>query len=96
MPKADSRSRCCPSSANGPSHIHARCRRPDCLRHEPLRSGATHGTHYADGILRGANPGDLPIRAALAHELVVNVQTARRLGINVPSEILEKADQVIQ
>jgi len=52
--------------------------------------------HYADRILQGANPGDLPIRATLSHELVVNVRTARELGVSVPSEILGRANQVIQ
>ena len=54
------------------------------------------GAPYADKIFRGANPGDLPIKAALGHELVVNLQTARRLGISVPAEILAKANQVLQ
>jgi putative ABC transport system substrate-binding protein len=61
-----------------------------------LREAARQMAHYADRILQGANPGDLPIRAALAHELVINVRTARRLGVSVPSEILERANQVIQ
>src|SRR5262249_23096686 len=61
-----------------------------------LREAARHMARYADDIFGGANPGDLPIRAALAHELVVNLQTARRLGVTVSSEILTKANQVIQ
>ena len=61
-----------------------------------LREAARHMADYADSIFRGADPGDLPMRAALAHELAVNLQTARQLGINVPSEILVKANQVIR
>jgi putative tryptophan/tyrosine transport system substrate-binding protein len=61
-----------------------------------LREAARHMAHYADRILQGANPGDLPIRATLSHELVVNVRTARELGVSVPSEILGRANQVIQ
>lgn len=60
-----------------------------------LREAVRHMAHYADQIFRGANPGDLPIRAALSHELVVNLQTARRLGVIMPSELLAKANQVI-
>ena len=51
---------------------------------------------YADNIFRGASPGDLAIKAALAHELVVNLQTARRVGTIVPAEMLARANQVIQ
>jgi putative ABC transport system substrate-binding protein len=61
-----------------------------------LREAARQMAQYADDIFRGASPGDLPIKAALAHELVVNLQTARRLGITVPVEIVAKANQVIQ
>ena len=61
-----------------------------------LREAARHMAHYADDILRGANPGELPIKAALAHELVINAAAAQRLGVDVPSEIFWKANQVIQ
>jgi putative ABC transport system substrate-binding protein len=61
-----------------------------------LREATRHMARHADRIMRGTSPGDLSIEAALSHELVVNLQTARRLGITVPSEVLAKADQVIQ
>jgi putative ABC transport system substrate-binding protein len=61
-----------------------------------LREATRQMARYADDIFRGANPGDLPIRAALSHELVVNLQMARRLGVTIPSELLTTADQVIQ
>lgn len=61
-----------------------------------LREAARQMAHYADKILQGASPGDLPIRAALAHELVVNLAAAQRLGLSVPSEVLGQANQVIQ
>lgn len=61
-----------------------------------LREAARHMAHHADNILRGTNPGDLPIMATLSHELVVNLQTARRLGVTVPSEVLSRANQVIR
>jgi putative ABC transport system substrate-binding protein len=61
-----------------------------------LREAARHMAHYADNIFQGAHPGDLPIKAALSHELVVNLQTARRLGAAVASEMLAKANQVIR
>jgi putative ABC transport system substrate-binding protein len=50
----------------------------------------------ADEILRGASPGELSIKSAVAHELVVNLQTARRLGITLPTEMLAKANEVVK
>lgn len=61
-----------------------------------LREAARQMAQYANAILEGARPGDLPIKAALAHELVINASAAQRLGVAIPSEILEKASQVIQ
>lgn len=61
-----------------------------------LREAARHMASYADKILKGVNPGDLSIKAALSHELVLNLQTARRVGISFPPEMLAKANQVIQ
>jgi putative tryptophan/tyrosine transport system substrate-binding protein len=60
-----------------------------------LCKAALQMASYAHRILRGAQPGDLPIKAALSHELVVNQRTARRLGLNLPPELLAKADQII-
>jgi putative ABC transport system substrate-binding protein len=61
-----------------------------------LREAAHQMAHLANDILQGASPGDLSIKAALAHELVVNLQTGRRLGITVPTEMLAKADRLIE